>query len=881
MGFKKKKQNIPSEIEHLEDVVNTISEQKANLKEQSNEKKEEKPKETRKERRIRKRAEKKLRKKSKKLIIPKTVQESIPYRCIYPDTGIIETDPGVFCKIYKLQDINFEVATDEDQVDMFKAWGVFLNSIPNQSAMQIVVHQQQRNLEDFKRTALIELKGDRLDALRQEQNDLRLKDIQRGKNSLAQYKYIVIKTPASSYEAVVPMYSRIDAETVALIKAVGDAFVEPLPAGKVLEVLHDIYNPNQVGLFGNAPEINPQTGEVHFSAEKFSFRDMQTMGLSTKDTVGPDSLYFDDNYGKVGDVYFRALYIQNYSRRGDVRFLKVLSDVDCKMVTSITFEPIPMETALKIIKTASNNTRSNVIEKQKQASKSGYSPDLIAPDIQEESAEYLALRDALTNDNQKMFFVTTVIVHFADTLDQLNLDTAAIQSVGRSRMMEIKPLTYQMEKSLNACLPLCQNKLDIKRCFITECASLLFPFCTQELYDENGGIYYGLNKTSNNLILVNRLNSDNSNGIIVGASGKGKSMMAKSEIIRKYISSTDQIIIIDPDGEYARLANILGGEVIHVSPSSSAHINLFDIDMLATKDGEKPLAEKTNFIITIFDTILTASGQYPLTPQQRSVLDRCIGKAYNLFLDSRDESGNYDDSKLPTLKDLYEILRLEDGYEAMSLADIIEMYATGSQNMFAHHTNVSYHSRLVVYDIKDMGEAMKVLGELVVLNNVWTEITKGRKEGRNVWFYIDEMHLLFKNASSVNFLSNLYKRARKYGGIPTGITQNISDLLQIDEARNLIKNSEFVIMLDQSADDREALQELLHIPPALMNNITNAPPGHGLIRCGASVVPFVNDIPKETLLYRASTTKLSEVKTLDDIIGGKDVQREANDADVK
>ena len=808
----------------------------------------------------RKRAAKALRKESKKIMIPKTVQDSIPYQRVYPNSGIIEISDGMFTRAYRLGDVNYYNAKDEEQAQMFLKYADLLNSFDPSSRFQIVIHQQHINLADFEADAILNLCGDELDLLREDQNEILRNKIQEGRNELTQYKYLIVRLPAESYDAAVAAFSRLDVEIISNIKSIGGAGAEIMTSAQRLEVLHDIYNPAQIGLFGNQMEQN-EKGELVFAKEKFSFDVMKLMGLTSKDMIGPNSLEFHSEYGKVGSVYFRALYLRIYPQTLQDSFLHELSEAECQMVTSMLYQPIEPTTAINMVRRDGVNINANMIKRQKKASKSGYSSQLIAPELQDRIEENMMLQDDLTNKGQKLFYQTFVICHFADTKEQLDEDTRAIQAIGRRRLMDIKPLSWQQENGLDSCLPLCNNKLSIKRTLITENAAAFMPFVNQELMDRNGGMYYGLNAVSHNLILINRRNGKNGNGIFLGAPGTGKSMSAKQEMILNFISSQDMIIVIDPEREYDRIAELLGGEVIRIAPGSSMHINPFDIEM-GTDTKDDPITMKSDFMCSIFGTIF--GDKYILTAGQKSIIDRCIKKLYEPYLRSfNHRTGQYDCSKIPTLKDFFTLLQQQDGYEAMQLADALELYAVGTQDLFSYQTNVEYKKRFVVFDIKDIGVNMKALGELIVLNTVWNQIVSGRDSGRNTWFYIDEIYLLFKNQLSAEFLRDLYKRARKYGGIPTGITQNVSDLLENDIARTMISNSEFVLMLSQSAMERAQLADLLNISPTQMESITNAAPGHGLIYDGQHIVPFINELPRDSIQYRYMTTKLSEVAEIE------------------
>lgn len=861
--MKKSKKNTPDmlpEDAHLGEVVDTLSEQKGAS---TKGKKAGKPKESRKERRARKRSEKALKKKARKLIVPKTVQDTIPYSRVYPDTGIIETQNGVFTKTYLLDDVNYQVAKDEEQTDMFLKYAEFMNAFDSSTRFQITVVQQNINLAEFEADTMLEMEDDGLDYLRKEQNDLLWGKIREGKNELVTKKYVTVSLPAVSYAAAVTAFASQDLEIVTNINKIGGAVAQPLTTAKRLELLHDIYNPNSVGLFGNNM-LRDHHGNLVFDKENFRFDILRRMGLTTKDMIAPDSFSFQSGCGKVGSLYFRALFMRTVPQSLKDTFLKELTEAECKMITSLTYQPIDGQTALKMANNDIRNTNSNMIEKQKQASKSGYSVELVNPELKSAAEEAAALREDLTSKNQKLFYLTLVTVHFAETEEQLNSDTKAIQAIGRRHLVDIKPLTWQQENGLNACLPLCCSKLEIKRSLITESAAVFMPFVNQELNDRDGGMYYGNNAVSHNLILHNRRNSKNGNGMILGQPGAGKSMSAKQEMLAVLLSSHDDVIVIDPEGEYYRMAEMLGGEVIRIAPGTDVHLNPFDIEM-HYDEKEDPITLKSDFICSICETIV--GDRFGLTAGQKSIIDRNVKRVYVPYLNSYDpETGAYDNDKLPTLLDFYNLLREEDGYEALQLADGLEIYATGTQNLFAYPTNVAYKKRFVVYDISKIGGSMKSLGLLVVLNNIWNRMVSGHKDGKYIWVYIDEIYLLFKNASSAEFLRDFYKRDRKYGGIATGITQNVSDILENDIARTIISNCEFVQMLSQAPLDRAALGDLLNISPTQMDFITNAGPGHGLIYDGIHIVPFVNQLPKDTKQYEAMTTRPSEVKELEDRI---------------
>lgn len=799
-----------------------------------------------------------LKKKAKRLKIPKTAQQTIPYYAVYEQDGIIETEPGVFTKSYLLGDVNYKIAKREEQEEMFLHYGELLNSFDPSARFEITINQRNVNMEEFERKTMLDMQEDGLDHLRAEHNARLKKRIRESKNSLVKEKYLTVAIRANDLASAHNVFARMDAEIASNVGKIGRATATPFSSAERLEILHDIYNVGYEGCFGNNA-VRLSDGTFMFNPkEKFRFDIMQQMGLTTKDMIAPDMFKFANDYGCLGDTFFRALYVKKLPSFLVDDTLEKLTDTDCNMVTSLQYEPVDGERALKLARGQITRINSNVIDKQKQASKAGYSMDLISPDLMDASNEATQLLSDLTSKNQKLFYMTLIIVHFADSKQQLDEDTKNIQTIGRTMVLDIRKLLGQQELGLNSVLPLAYNQLNIQRSLTTESAAVFMPFTNQELSDKKGGMYYGTNAISHNLIMFNRRNLKNGNGFIFGTPGSGKSMSAKQEMMTVLLSSGDDVIVIDPEGEYYPMAEMVGGEVIRVAAGGDVHLNPFDMDMHYDSDDD-PITIQSDFIISLCETI--AGDRFGLSPQQKSAIDRCVRKCYDDYLSSCDpETGQYDKTRLPTLVDFWNLLCAQPGYEAQQLAEALEMYVTGSLNFFAHQTNVEYTKRFVVYDIKDIGSNMKSMGLLVVLNNIWNRIVAGRAEGKNVWFFIDEIYLLFKNESSAEFLRQLYKRARKYGGIPTGITQNVSDLLESDIARTMISNSEYLLMLNQGQMDRAQLGALINMSPTEMEYVTNASPGHGILYNGVVKVPFENTLPKDTIMYEAMTTKLDEVK---------------------
>lgn len=772
---------------------------------------------------------------------PKSAQDTIPYLQVYKEHGIIETKRGVFTKSYRLSDINYSVAKFSEQEEMLLAYGAFVNSFDPTVNFQITINNRNMNQQNFEDNILIKPHNDELNDLRDEFNEKVIKrKMKEGKNNLIKEKYLTVSLEADSYEESIADFARLESGINANIKKIGGAEAKPLTTENRLEILHDTYNLGQEGTF----------------ADSFSFDNLKMQGITTKDCIAPSAFEFLSNHFRIGDKYGRALYLKMLPTTLRDTLVDELSSVSCNMLLSMHYETVNSEDAIKIVRNQMVNINSNVIKSQQRASKNGYSPELIPSALKYSQAEAEELMDAIVNKDQKMFFQTFVIVHFADDYKTLNRDTKTIETLARSRMCTIDTLNWQQEDGLNTALPLANNKLSINRMLITESAAVFMPFSAQELQHKNG-MYYGVNAVSRNLILFNRVNSKNGNGFILGTPGSGKSVAAKEEMVNVLLNTDDDVIVIDPEAEYHPLAKLLGGQVVRIAAGGDEHINPMDLDA-DYGGGDDPITLKSDFIISFCETAF--GERYGLTATQRSILDKCVRACYEPYINSYDpKTKKYDSSKIPTLLDFQDKLDAQSSYDGIQLATSMEIYSRGSLNIFAHKTDVEYKNRFVVYDIKDIGSTLTSVGMLVVLDSIWNRIMENRRRGKNTWFYIDEIYLLFKTETSANFLRELYKRARKYGGFPTGITQNVSDLLENDIARTMISNCEFIEMLNQAPLDRANLAELLNISSTQLGHITNAPPGSGLIYTGSSIIPFVNQFPTDTKLYKAMTTKLSEL----------------------
>lgn len=783
--------------------------------------------------------------------IHRTAQESVPYINVYKN-GIIETSYNHYSKSYLLHDVNFNTATDDEQWTIFEHYESLLNMFGPEVKAEITIFNRNVDKEKFRREVLLKMRGDGLDKYRIQNNEILESKMSEGKNNVIHEKYLTLNIEADDIDTAVKTFSRLDGEVNTFVKKINGVDTSPLSLEDRLGIIHEIYNPNAEIRFNTKAKIDGNP------AKTFDLAWLRKQGITTKDIVAPDSLSFNTDHFIMGDKYGRVMFIDNLPTYLSTDILTDITDISCNMLTSVHYESLRQDVSMKMVKNQMTNINSNVIDAQKKAAKSGYSPDLISPELLRSQDEADKIMSDVTSKNQKMFLVTVVIAFFADSLDELNKLTKTLQTVTSKYLCNLRKLNYQQEAAFATALPLATNELAVQRLLTTESAAVFMPFSAQELSQSNG-MYYGLNAVSRNLILFNRINSKNANGVILGTPGSGKSFSAKREMINVILNTNDDIYVIDPEREYAPLAALFGGEVVRIAAGSKTYINPLDMD-LDYADDDDPITLKSDFIGSLCETII--GGRYGLSPIQKSVIDRCVRLVYNPYLEHLNKLNRQvtcDRDATPTLDDFYQLLLAQPEPEAQNIALALELYCRGSLDTFAHRTNVNTNSRFVIYDIKDIGSGMKEMGLQVCLNDIWNKIISNKKKGKRTWFYIDEFYLLTQTDSSARFLQQIYKRARKWAGIPTGITQNVEDLLSSKEARGVINNCDFILMLNQSPLDRAELGAMLNISPTQMSYITNSDAGQGLLYTGKFIIPFIDQFPKNNDLYRAMTTKPDEV----------------------
>lgn len=759
--------------------------------------------------------------------VPRSAQQMIPVDRIWPD-GIFQIG-SKFSKSWKITDINYAVASEEDQVDMFMGYSALLNSLDASASAKITICNRRLNIADFRSSILIPDKQDGLNRFRKEYNDMLLAKAVSSNNNMVKDKYITITVSRKTVEDSRVFFSRVGSELQHNLARISSSLME-LDAAERLRILHDYF----------------RVGEEVFY--QFNYRDTMRRGHSFKDYVCPDSFEVNKDHIMIGNRYSRSIFLREYGTYIKDDMITEMSELAQNLVLSIDILPVPTDEAVKLVQNKLLGVETNITNWQRKQNENSNFSAVVPFQHEQARNEAKEFLDDLTSRDQRMFMVTVTLTHSAETKEQLDNDTESLLSVARTRFCQFGVLNWQQREGLNTSLPYGLNSIYVKRTMTTESTAVLMPFKTQELM-EPGGSYYGQNSKSRNMIIVNRRKLLNGNGFILGVSGSGKSFAAKREICDIALSTDDDILIVDPEREYAPLIKGLGGEVIQIAAGSKNCINAMDINANYGSDVGNPIYLKSEFILSLCEQLI---GAGKLSAKEKSIIDRCTSNVYRNYIRRGYKT------KPPTLEQFHEELMKQEDPEAREVALAIELFTKGSLNAFAKQTNVDIDNRFIVHDIKDLGRQLKTIGMLVVLDAIFNRITKNRNEGRNTWIVIDEIYVLFANEYSANFLFEMWKRVRKYGAFCTGITQNVEDLLQSHTARTMLSNSEFLLMLNQAGSDRLELARLLNISDSQLSQVDNAEAGKGLLKCAGNIVPFQDNFPKDTELYSLMTTKFEE-----------------------
>jgi len=762
-----------------------------------------------------------LKQDKEKFVVPKKVQDLIPVMRIWPD-GIFQVAPNKFSKCWKFTDINYRVASEEDKENMFLLWSDVLNSFDSTTTTKITVNNHRLNRKDFEDSILMSLKGDGLDAYREEYNEMLLEKAT-GANGIIQEKYITISVYKKDVEGARVFFSRAGADLQMKLSSLGSS-IEEMDAPARLRVFHDFYRQGEENAF------------------EFDLSARAKLGHDFKDYICPDHVERGADYIKLGETYARVLFLKEYGSYISDDTIAELTDMNRNLMLSIDVLAVPTDEAIREVEGRLLGVETNITNWQRKQNQNNNFSAVIPYDMELQRTKTKEFLSDLTTRDQRMMLAVLTMVITSDSKEQLDQDTETLQSIAKGRHCQFGVLKYQQIDGLNTALPFGTRKIDTFRTLNTESLAVFLPFKTQEIMDK-GGIYYGENAISHNLIMCNKANLLNQSAFLLGVPGSGKSFSAKELITFLMLNTDDDILICDPEGEYAPLVEAMGsnlGSVIRVSAGGHDRLNaMYMVDGYGEND---PIVVKSQFIMSLIEQI----DKKGVGPQAKSIIDRCAAQVYKEAEQT---------SVIPTLCTFREKLLEQPEREAKQLALSLELFTTGSLDIFGKKSNVDMDKRVVVFDIHGLGAQLKPTGLLVITDTMLNRVTLNWKKGKRTHVFIDEFHVVFENEFSAQFFNSAWRQFRKRNAYPTAITQNVEYLLDSVQASTMLSNSEFVIMLNQAASDREKLAKLLNISEIQMRYITNAPAGTGLIKYGPSLVPFINRFPRDTKLYQLITTR--------------------------
>ena len=758
-----------------------------------------------------------------------SVQDSIPFRSMLPD-GVCRLDGKSFSKTIAFEDVNYRLAGPDDQRDIFENLCDFYNGYDPSIGVQVTLNNRYAADRTEEERFGIRPQNDALNDVRTEAVGILQRQYERGNNGYEKTKYVTLTIEADSIQAARARFSRIEADTLNRFKVMG-AGAHVLDGRERLALLHGI--------------LHPEGGRFAFEWDW-----LPASGLSVKDFIAPSSFHFGETrFFRVGKMYGAVSFLQILAPEIHDRILTDFMDTDGNIMVNMHIRGINQNEAIKTVKRKLTDLDAMKIQEQKRAARSGYDMDILPADLSTYGGAAKNLLNDLQSRNERLFNVTFLVMHMAETKQKLEIAVAQTAGVAQTYNCVLTRLDFRQEDGLMSSLPLGLNRIGIERSLTTSALAVFIPFITQELFMGGDAMYYGLNALTGNMIMLDRKRSRSPNGLVFGTPGSGKSMSCKREITFIMLMTQDNIIICDPEDEYSPLVNRMGGQVIRLSPNSSDYLNPLDINLNYSEE-ENPLALKSDFVLSFCELIM--GSKTGLEAIEKTVIDRAVQTIYQkYFAEQKPEN-------MPILGDLMEALLAQHIPEADRVAQALDLYVNGSLNFFNHRTNVDIHNRLVCFDIKGLGKNLKKPGMLIVQDAVWNTVTVNRSIGRATWYFVDEFHLLLKEEQTAAYSAEIWKRFRKWGGIPTGATQNPKDLLSSPEIENILENSDFIYMLNQAAGDRKILAERLNISSEQLAYVTNSEPGHGLLFFNNVILPFADDFPKDTELYALLTTKPGE-----------------------
>lgn len=761
-----------------------------------------------------------------------TVQNTIPYNVMYRD-GICEVSENFYSMTVQFFDANYSIAEFDEQNNIFDKYCDIINLFDNTIRFQLTFENQNRSKDKLMKTVQIPQQNDEFNDIRKEYSSMLTDKLLKGSNGQSSRKFITFGIEAASYKSARAKLFGIKNDVIKGFKAFGVG-AKALDGKERLETLYYSLNP-----YSNQSFV-------------FDWDAMLHAGMDTKDFICPKSFKFNKQDFETGNAYGAVWGLNILAGELSDEILRNFLEMQNLFCVNLHIEPLDQIDALKFVKKKLTNVEQMKIDEQKKASQSGYDPDILPPQIKMYIDDIEKLLADLNSKNERLFHISISIRAYAKSKKDLKLQAEMLKRICQKNNCTMFPYDYRQEQTLVSTLPLCYNDIPVSREMHTSGIAIFVPFTTKELFQDGQATYYGVNTLSGNMIRANRSRLKNPNGLILGTPGSGKSFSVKREILDCFLTTTDDIIVCDPEGEYFPLVQALHGQLIRIASNSEQHINPMDIsiDNYLFENPMEIIADKSDFLISLCEIIV--GGRYGLSSEERSVIDKCVQRIYKNFIESEPTT-----EKMPLLPDLQNELKKE-GEVALRVSNSLEMFVNGSQNLFNHHTNIDMQNRLICFDIKELGNQLKKVGMLIVQDTVWNRVSQNREKKKITRYYIDEFHLLLKEEQTAKYSAEIWKRFRKWGGVPTGITQNVKDLLQSQEVENIFDNSDFVYMLNQASGDRDILAEKLHISKEQMEYVTNSGPGEGLIRYDKVLLPFTDHFPTNTEMYRLMTTKPSE-----------------------
>ena len=791
--------------------------------------------------------------KQKSRKIPQTAQQSIPFDYMTKDGIAVSSEPEKFSligfllgkpkptetrysKTVQFYDADYEIAEVSKKQNIFAKYCGLLNLFDNDVKFQISVINVT-NTDDFEDIIKVPYSDDEFNDIREEYCDFLKKQLANGNHGFIRVNYITFSIKEKGVKKARQKLIGIQKDIVRCFKEMGVA-AAPLNGEERLFAMYKMLH--------------------QYSDEPFicDWNSMPESGLTPKDYIAPSSLNFSqkDNF-KCGNFYGATFSINLLASEISDRFLTSLMDTENPIAFNMHFSAVDNLEAKKFVKRKLSNIEKSKVEEQQKAAQKGYDMDILPPDMKTYINELNVMLDDLENKNERMFLVTLLVTNFAKSGKMLNICNDRLNRMILQANSKLIPLDYMQDYGLASILPLAENRIDIERRLTTSSAAIFLPFSTKEIFMDGEAVCYGTNPISGNMVRGNRKLLPNPNGVILGTPGGGKSFGTKCELSNVFLFTKDDIMICDPEDEYYPLVKEFHGQVIEISAASPDHINPMDIDRNSGEDDI--IGVKSEFLISLCELI--AGGKYGLESEEISIIDRCVREIYIKYFSEMEKASDKDfKANMPILGDLQKALIESGENRAMRVANSLEIYVSGSLNIFNHRTNVDLKNRIICFNVKQLKNNLRKLGMLIIQDAVWNKVSENRGK-KSTWYYMDEFHLLLKEEQTAKYSVEMWKRFRKWGGIPTGITQNVNDFLASKEAESIFKNSDFVIMLRQASGDIEILAEHLKISPAQQKYIeSTVPQGSGLIYFGGSIIPFDNDFPKDTKLYKLMTTKPKE-----------------------